>query len=480
MSSVNLSPLLPEIFILVLACLVLLIDLLSKDKEKRYCYVVSQLGLAGLFIVLASNIEAHKAIEFFGHYIVDSLSIYLKLTIVLLSMIALLYARVFINSRQFLRGEYYVLTLFSILGMMVMVSAHSLLSLYIGVELLALCLYALVAMQRDDRRAPEAAIKYFVTGAIASGFLLYGMSLLYGITGHLRLEAIQEAIGAQGEMVWLARFAIIFFIAGLAFKLGLVPFHMWIPDVYHGAPTSVTAFLASVPKIAGYGFAIRLLLDGLSGFSHDWSQMLLIAGMLSIALGNVIAITQTNFKRLLAYSGIAHMGYFILGFYVEGYVASMYYVIVYAIMTLAAFGLLILMSRVGFECESLDDFKGLAKKNMWYAFSLALVMLSMAGIPPLIGFWPKLEIFKALIASGHTGIAVYAVIFSVIGLYYYLRVIKLAFFDEEQKEFLFVPSRSIRFAITFNCLALLILGLMPETIRQYCFAALTDYLYQIM
>ena len=476
MNELSLKPLIPELTLLGFACLVLILDLYSSDREKRSCYSIAQIGFFVVFLVLVGQLGTTKQIHYYGTYVIDNLSVLLKLAIVAISSLSLVYARVFIKGRRFLRGEYFALCLFAVLGMMVMVSAYSLLTVYLGLELLSLTLYALIAMQRDGRRSPEAAIKYFVTGAIASGFLLYGMSLLYGVTGQLQLASIYQALVSGGDNIMLARFAVMFFVAGIAFKLGLVPFHMWIPDVYHGAPTSVTAFLASVPKIAGYGLAIRLLIEGMQPLLSDWSQMLLITALLSIAFGNIIAIAQTNFKRLLAYSGIAHMEYFALGLYAGehgGYQASMYYVLVYAFMTLAGFGLLVFMSRIGYECDSLDDFKGLAKQNAWYALMLTLVMLSMAGIPPLIGFWPKLEIFRALIAAGHINIAIFAIVFSVIGLFYYLRVIKVVFFDDAEKDFLFIPSRSIRFAITFHCLGMLVLGISPETVYRYCIMAFT-------
>ncbi|MCO7225045.1 NADH-quinone oxidoreductase subunit NuoN [Pleionea sp. CnH1-48] len=469
-----LNPLLPEIAILCVACLALFSDLFSKDREKKTCYLITQLGIISVFILLLGSIHQPKQILYHGTFVFDTLATLLKLGILLLTFVALVYARVFIRDRRFLRGEYYTLTLFAALGMMVMVSAHSLLTVYLGIELLSLTLYAMIAMQRDDKRAPEAAVKYFVTGAIASGFLLYGMSLLYGVTGHLKLSAISQVLLEPTEFVWLARFAIVFMLAGVVFKLGLVPFHMWIPDVYHGAPTSVTAFIASAPKVAAFGLTIRLLLEGVNAQVSDWSQILLVAGMLSIGLGNLVALAQTNFKRLLAYSGIAHMGYFALGFFAGdygGYAASMFYVFVYAMMTLAGFGLLVFMSRLGYECEDLDDFKGLGQQNAWYGLMFTLVMLSMAGIPPLLGFWPKLEIFRALVASGYSQVAVYAVIFSVVGLYYYLRVVKVIFFDKATKDFMFMPSRSIRFALTFNCLGFVVLGISPDVIYRYCLMA---------
>lgn len=476
MNSFDITPFLPEVLMLILACLVLMIDLYSNDREKQLCYVTTQIGLVAILVYLLGQVNIDPVIAYGGTFVKDSLSQLLKIGIIIVSGVSLVYARVFVRGRRFLRGEYYSLTVFAVLGMMVMVSANHMLSLYLGLELLSLTLYAMIAMERDNKLGVEAAIKYFVTGAIASGFLLYGISLLYGVTGHLQLDAIANALAVKDEFSLVAKFAVVFVVAGLAFKLGLVPFHMWLPDVYQGAPVSVTTLIASAPKIAGFGFAIRLLVEGLEPLAIDWQQLLLVAGVVSIALGNLVAIAQDNFKRLLAYSGIAHMGYFILGFYAGdngGYAASMFYVLAYALMALAAFGLIVFMSRSGYEYETLDDMRGLGRKNPWYALMITFVMVSMAGLPPFIGFWPKLEIFRSLVASGHWQLAVYAIVFSVVGLYYYLRVIKVVYFDAPEQEFTFLPSRSIRFAITFNCTSLLLLGLIPDSIYRYCLMALS-------
>lgn len=474
MTAFDIKPLIPEVLTLSLACLVLLIDLYSKNRDKQSCYLVTQIGLAVILVYLIGNVWWDKTIFYNGTFVIDRLSQMLKIGIIVISGLSLVYGRAYILGRRFLRGEYYSLTVFAVLGMMVMVSANHMLSLYLGLELLSLTLYAMIAMERNSQLGAEAAVKYFVTGAIASGFLLYGMSLLYGVTGHLQLDAVSIAIAEATDQSLIARFGVIFVVAGIVFKLGLVPFHMWLPDVYQGAPTSVTAFVASAPKIAGFGFAIRFLVDGVEPLSADWQQLVLMTAVLSIALGNIVAIAQSSLKRLLAYSGIAHMGYFILGFYAPdngGYAASMFYILVYALMTMAAFGLLIFLSRIGHEYETLDDLKGMGRKNPWYALMLTFVMISMAGIPPFIGFWPKLEIFRSLVAAGYWQLTVFAIIFSVIGLFYYLRVIKVVYFDDPEREFLFLPSRSIRFAITFNCLALLILGLIPDSIYRYCLMA---------
>ncbi|NVJ58905.1 MAG: NADH-quinone oxidoreductase subunit NuoN [Gammaproteobacteria bacterium] len=475
MTEIELTPLLPEIALLILGCLVLMVDLFTTDREKQSCYLVTQLGLIGIAIYLAT----HLPIKAFDYYLdtfrVDIFSQLLKIALIIISTLAVVYGRVFIRGRKFLRGEFYALVIFAVLGMCILVSGGHLLTLYLGLELLSLTMYAMIAMERGNSIGSEAAVKYFITGAIASGFILYGISLIYGITGQLGLTAIAEAI-AVTEHPLLVSFAMIFIVAGVAFKLGLVPFHMWLPDVYQGSPTAITTFIASAPKIAVFGLTVRLLVETFSDLTEAWQPLILVAGVLSIAIGNLVAIAQTDLKRLLAYSGIAHMGYMILGIYAGGSVghsAAMYYVITYALMTTAGFGLIIFLSRESYIYETLDEIKGLGRKNPWYGLMMSFVMLSMAGIPPFIGFWPKLEIFRSLVLNGYWQLAVFAVIFSVVGLFYYLRVIKLIYFDAPEHEFQFVRSRSIRFAITFNCLALLLFGLVPDTIYQFCLDAFT-------
>lgn len=474
MSDMTLLPMLPEIFILSLGCLVIFTDLSSKDREKQACYLLTQIGFVAIILYILGHLPSEKTIYYSGTFVLDPLSQILKVSLLVITAVALLYGRVFMRNRRFLKGEYYGLAIFSLLGMMVMVSANHFLTLYLGLELLSLPMYAMIAMERNSKLGVEAAVKYFVTGAIASGFLLYGLSFLYGITGELSLDLIHSSSLHNSDSVILSQFALIFVIAAIAFKFGLVPFHMWLPDVYHGAPPSVTAFLASAPKIAAFGFTIRLLLDGMEMSAAIWQPLLLTAAVLSIGFGNIVAIAQANFKRMLAYSGIAHMGYMTLGLYsgeYGGYSAAMFYILVYALMAVAAFGLIVFLSRIGYEYETLDDLKGLGRKNPWYALMISFVMISMAGLPPFIGFWPKLEIFRSLIAAQHWQIAIYAVVFSLIGLFYYLRVIKVVYFDDAEQNFNFLPSRSIRFAITFNCTTLLVLGLIPDSIYQFCLKA---------
>jgi NADH-quinone oxidoreductase subunit N len=371
------------------------------------------------------------------------------------------------------RGEFFVLVLFATLGMMVMISANHLLTLYLGLELLSLSLYALVALQRDSAVATEAAMKYFVLGSLASGMLLYGMSMLYGATGTLGIPQLAEIILAGGAKEIVLVFALVFIVAGLGFKLGAVPFHMWVPDVYHGAPTAVTLFIGTAPKLAAFAFIMRLLVQGLGAeqLVEEWSQMLVVMAVLTLAIGNVTAIAQTNLKRMLAYSTIGHMGYVLLGILsgdLVGYGASMFYMVVYVLMNLGAFGMILLLSRVGFEAENLDDFKGLNQRSPWYAFLMLLLMFSMAGVPPTVGFFAKLAVLQAVISAGYLWLAVVAVLFSLIGAFYYLRLVKLMYFDTPVDTAPIAPRGDVRLLLSANGLAMLAFGILPEPLMALC------------
>jgi len=383
----------------------------------------------------------------------------------------LLYSVSYLKARELFKGEYYVLAVFSTLGMFVMISAHHFLTLYLGLELMSLCLYAMVAMHRDSGVATEAAMKYFILGALASGMLLYGMSIIYGVTGSLSLSGVSEAIQTGGLNDTVMSFGLVFLVIGVAFKLGAVPFHMWLPDVYHGAPTAVTLFIATTPKIAAFAMMIRLLVDGLADIQQYWQDMLIMLSVLSIIVGNIVAIAQTNLKRMLAYSTISHVGFILLGVLSansEGYAASMFYAITYTIMTLAAFGMIILMSRRGFEAENIEDFKGLGKKSPWYALMMLIVMFSMAGIPPMVGFYAKLAVIKSIIDVELMSVAIVAVLMSVIGAFYYLRVIKVMIFDEPaDTEVLHAPA-DMRVVVSANALGVLALGLFPGSLMAIC------------
>ncbi|NQD36520.1 NADH-quinone oxidoreductase subunit NuoN [Permianibacter sp. IMCC34836] len=473
MQDISFAPLAAELFVLGMTCLVMLVDLFAPGPQRRNSFWLSQIALFGALLITINLAPAPSALLYGGHFMLDSLGTVLKVGLYIVTAISLLYARAYIAERQFMRGEYYLLSLFAMLGAMVLITAHSLLTIYLGLELMSLSLYAMVAMQRDSKQAPEAAMKYFVMGALASGFLLFGMSLLYGVTGHIGISELASAPTEQGQLV-MYRFALVFIIAGIAFKLGAVPFHMWIPDIYHGAPTSVTAFLGSAPKIAAFAMIMRLLTEALPSLHEDWMAMLAALAIASMAIGNIGAIAQSNLKRLLAYSAIAHMGYFLIGISSgtsEGYAASMFYILVYALMTLGGFGMILFLSRAGFESDNLSDLKGLWQRSPWYALLMMLVMMSMAGIPPFIGFWPKLQVFMAAVHAGQTWLALTGAVFSLIGCYYYLKVVKVMFFDQADDKSPITASTALRVAISANGLAMLVLGLFPGTILAYCLKA---------
>jgi len=387
--------------------------------------------------------------------------------------VALLYSRHFLETRGLLKGEYYVLALTAMLGIFVIISAGSLLTLYIGIELLSLSLYALVAFDRDSGVAAESAMKYFVLGAIASGCLLYGMSLVYGLTGSLLLNEIAASL--QGPPSLGLIMGVVFLVVGVAFKFGGVPFHMWVPDVYHGAPTSVTLLVATAPKIASFALAFRLFSEGLGNTADTWIQMLTIVAVLSALLGNVIAIAQTNLKRMLAYSAIGNVGFILFGFVAgneQGYEAALYYTVVYVLMALGAFGAMLLAGARGFEADEIEHYKGLHARDPLLALILMALMFSFAGVPPLVGFWAKLQIFQALWESGHLALVVFAAAVSVIGLFYYLRIVKILYFDAPGD--LPVPERhgGVRLALGLNALAVVLLGLFPQTLIELCVRAL--------
>ena len=406
------------------------------------------------------------------------LSDVLKSCLYLTIFTVVIYSRGYLEVRGMERGEYYLLVLFATLGMQVMISANHLLTLYLGLELLSLAIYALVALDRESARSTEAAMKYFVLGALASGLLLYGMSMVYGATGTLEISAIARKLSDPATNMDVLRFGLVFLVAGLAFKIGAVPFHMWIPDVYHGAPTPITLLIGSAPKLAGFAMAIRLLVDGLPTLADEWQQMLMLLAVLSIALGNIVAIAQTNLKRMLAYSTISHMGFMLLGL-VSGVIhpsyafgSAMFYTIAYVLMSTAAFGTLLLLTRAGFEAEELTDLKGLNKRSPWFAAVLMMVMFSMAGIPFFIGFFAKLAVLQAVVAAGYLYTAVFAVLMSLIGAFFYLRIVKLMYFDAPEDESPIVASGEMRTVLSINALAIALLGLMPQPLLALCASAL--------
>ncbi|VEG91398.1 NADH-quinone oxidoreductase subunit NuoN [Legionella spiritensis] len=471
----NIHVALPEIILLITACLALLGDLFLKDSCKNIAFTLSLIGLGLSGIASFLLLGSYKSIIFSGLFISDDIAQLMNIFIVLSAMVSFVYSRQYINDRQMPSGDYYILGLFSTLGMMVLVSAHSLLTVYLGLELLSLPLYAMTAIRRTNSDASEAAMKYFVMGAIASGMLLYGMSLLYGATGKLDLLDIANAIAANWqEQDALLSFALVFIMAGVGFKLASMPFHMWAPDVYQGAPTSVTLFLSAGPKIAAIGMALRLLTLGLVDITAQWQLLILVMALLSTGLGNLFAVAQSNIKRLFAYSAISHIGYALFGILAAneaGYAAALYYVLIYSVMTLGAFGLVILLSSQGMEIENIDDLKGLSKRNPWMAFMMMIVLFSMAGVPPTVGFFAKLLVLKALVDVHLTWVAVLGLLFAVVGAYYYIRVIKVMYFDDAKDSTPMTISYSSQIVFSLNCLSLLYLGLFPTSLINACINA---------
>lgn len=468
----------PEIFLLVMTCVTLLADVFTK-RHNVVDYYLIQLSLVVAFVLALTQYKEYPnaLITFNGHYVLDKLAVILKLTIYLLSFFSFAYAREYIETRNIRRGEYYVLGLFAVIGMSVMASAYSFLSIFLGLELLSLSLYALVALQKDSKDATEAAMKYFVMGALASGLFLYGISMIYGATGSVQILEIAKVLGAATSAPNLmALLGLIFILSGIIFKFGAVPFHMWVPDVYQGAPTSVTLFIASAPKVAAFGMTIRILVEGLPSLGVQWEQMLIVVALLSMFFGNVLAIAQTNIKRMLAYSSIAHIGYALLGILAgphstEGYSAAMFYIATYVIVAAGAFAVIAILSKSGKEFEKLDDYRGLNARNPWLAFMMLLLMFSMAGVPPTVGFFAKLGLLEALVEAHLVWLAALALLFAIIGAYYYLRIVMLMYFEEPISfaagERIVVSNRML-ILISVNGAAALVLGLLPSALIDMC------------
>ena len=468
---------LPEIAILTAACVVLILDVFLPPARRHYGFWLTQLALLATVWIIVATARSAPQHAFGGMVIDDMLSDVLKLFAVVAVALMLFYARAYLEVRGLFRGEMFVLTLFALLGMMVMMSAASFLTLYLGLELMSLALYALVAFQRDEAAPSEAAMKYFVLGALASGMLLYGVSMIYGATGSLDLDKIAEAtLGGQGNRTLLV-FGLVFVVSGIAFKLGVVPYHMWVPDVYHGAPTPITLLIGTAPKLAAFAFTLRVLAGALKGFEFDWQGMLVVLSLLSMVLGNLIAIAQVNLKRMLAYSTIANMGFMLMGFLaadLNGYSAALFYTVAYVLTTLASFGIILLLSREGFEADMLDDFKGLNRRSPWWAFMMLLVMFSLAGIPPTIGFYAKFAVLEAAVNQGFVWLAVVAVLTSVVGAFYYLRIVKLMYFDDPVDTEAIDAPGDARALLSANGLALLVLGVLPQYLMGLCTLAVTQ------
>ena len=475
----DLMTLLPEIIVLTMAMSVLLISLFLKPKQKIFNYVLAQMSLAVVAFAIISTHTQTISYAFSEMFVDDTLSDVLKLMMIMATSIMLVYTRQYMQLRNLFKGEYYALVLFGLLGMMIMVSGQNLISIYMGLELLSLCLYTLVAFDRDNPKSTEAAMKYFVLGALASGLLLYGMSMIYGVTGSLNINEI--AIGlTQGNFNRnVLTLGLVFIVSGLAFKFGAVPFQMWVPDVYEGAPTHITLFIGSVPEFAAFAIAIRLLAQGLESLVIDWQNMLLIMAVLSIAIGNFAAIAQTNLKRMLAYSTISHIGFLLFGLMsgtLNGYASSMFYVAAYVIMTLAGFGMILLLSRQGFESDQLEDLKGLNRRSPWAAFLMMLTMFSMAGIPPTIGFYAKFTVLQAALQAGYLWAVVFAVLMTTVGAFYYLRIVKLMYFDVPKDIAPINAPIDMQFVLSINAITLLALGILPQTLMQICGVAVVNSL----
>lgn len=489
----NLIPLYPEIFLLLAICVILLIDMFLPNDKRNVTYALSILTLAGCGLLTLYSSENSAVSSYLSNnmFVSDPMSNLLKMFSYIAVGVTFIYGRQYASDRGMtngmLGGEFYVLALFALLGQMVMISGNNLLVIYLGLELMSLSLYALVALRRDHKVSTEAAMKYFILGALASGFLLYGISMLYGATGTLNLNEMARAAASFSANKTILVFGIVFLVAGLGFKLGVVPFHMWVPDVYQGSPTVVTLLLGGAPKLAAFAICFRILVEGLFPQAVDWQQMLIVLSVMSMAIGNITAIAQTNLKRMLAYSTISQMGFMLLGLLsgvsngnvsmaADAYAASMFYSITYVMTTLGTFGIILLLARSGFEAENLDDLKGLNKRSPWFAFVMLLLMFSLAGIPPLMGFYAKFSVLQAVVSTGQIWLAVAAVLFSLIGAFYYLRVVKLMYFDEPADQGVITASADMRIVLSLNGIAVLALGLMPGSLMSACASAIVKTL----
>ena len=474
----------PEIVLLVMACVVTLADLFVKSTKRTATYVLTLVSLGGVALLHAVYADAGQTLYGFGRMVVsDPMGHWLKCFATIAVMVTLVYSRPYAADRDMLRGgEIFSLSLFALLGMSMMISGQNFIVIYLGLELLTLSSYALVALRRDHTQATEAAMKYFVLGAMASGFLLYGMSMMYGATGSLELTSVLKAIASGQVNHQVLVFGLVFVVAGLAFKIGAVPFHMWIPDVYQGAPTAATLMIGGAPKLAAFAILVRLLVEGLLPLAFDWQQMLALLAIASLLIGNLAAIAQTNLKRMLAYSTISQMGFVLLGFVAgvvngettlaaNAYSSAMFYMVSYVLTTLAAFGVIMLLARQGFESEEITDLAGLNQRSPLYAGVMAICLFSMAGIPPMVGFYAKLSVLQSLVASGqglYIGLAIYAVLMSLIGAFYYLRVVKVMYFDEPLTATTVSASLDVRLVLSTNGLLVLILGIFPGALMALC------------
>jgi NADH-quinone oxidoreductase subunit N len=485
----NWAAVLPEIVLLTMACVIAIVDLFVKDEERRPTFWLTQLTLLAVALLQLQALAADKAVfAMQGMFASDPLGHLLAFFATVAVMITIAYAKPYIGPREMLKGEFFTLSLFVLLGVCVMVSANNFLVVYLGLELMSLSLYALAALRRDHGTATEAAMKYFVLGALASGFLLYGLSMMYGATGSLDIQRVFEVIGKGQANQSVLVFGLVFVVAGLAFKFGAAPFHMWVPDVYHGAPTAVTLLIAGAPKLAAFGMTMRLLVEGMLGLATDWQQMLSVLAVMSLLIGNLAAIAQTNLKRMLAYSAIAQIGFMLLALtagVVSGntlsagnaYSSALFYMVIYVLTTLGSFGLIMLLARRGFECEEISDLAGLNARSPWMAGVMAVFMFSLAGIPPTAGFYAKLSVLQALITTNlphHLWLAIFAVLISLVAAYYYLRIVKVMYFDEPTPESA-APTEEgggVHAVLAANGAAVLLLGILPGGLMTLCSAAI--------
>ena len=466
----------PEMTLLGLICVVLIADLFVDNENRIVTFWLSIASLAITALVLYSTAPVARTVIFDGSYVSDALSQVLKLGSVLFVAAAFFYARDYLRANDLHKGEYYLLGLFGLLGMMIMISANSLLTMYLGLETLALSMYALVAIDRNNVTAAESAMKYFVLGAIASGCLLYGISWVYGVTGSLQFDQIAAALSADPSLnnlpLW---FGLTFLIVGIAFKFGAVPFHMWLPDVYQGARSPITLYLATAPKLAALALILRVLVDGLGGLHETWSSMIMVVAVLSLLVGNIVAIAQTNIKRMLGYSTIGHVGFILLAVFCgtgDGYAAALFYTLTYVLSAAGAFGVIIVMSRRGYEAELLTDFNGLNERSPWFALMMMFLMFSMAGVPPFVGFFAKLNVISAVLDQGFPGLAVLMVLASVVGAYYYLKVIWYMYFEPAEDKAVLQASTDTRLLLSLNSVAVLALGIVPGWLMALCIQVL--------
>ena len=465
------SPATPEIMLLILLCVILIVDLFVEDERRAATFWLTIASLVITAWSVIASVPDGRTLLFDGSYVSDGLSQVLKLGVIGTVGVGFLYSRDYLRQTGLMKGEYYLLGLFGLLGMMIMISANSLLTMYLGLETLSLSLYALVAFDRNSAESAESAMKYFVLGAIASGSLLYGISWVYGMTGSLQFDHIAAAVEADDINNMPLLFGMAFMIVGIAFKFGAVPFHMWSPDVYQGARTPVTLYIASAPKLAALALILRVLVDGLGDLHLAWQGMIMVVAVLSLIVGNVVAIAQTNIKRMLGYSAIAHVGFILLAVFTgteEGYAAALFYTLTYVVMAAGAFGIVILLSREGFEAENLVDFKGLNTRSPWFALMMLFFMFGMAGVPPWVGFFAKLNVISVVLDAGFPILAIIMVLASVVGAFYYLRVIWHMYFDSAEDRSVFQANLDTKVVLSLNGVAVLVLGIIPGWLLTVC------------